>query len=392
MVSAAALFCLLLLPSVLAVLRNRTALRGKRRLLPVVIAAGYPFAMLASISNGSSQVGERATTFIFFGMAVVIAAWIARRLSTQRRPLERAVTILIATICFLGSMIFGSGPDITYVPGPYLVGANQRSIDAPVLAAARWASTHLAAGSVIAADRQAGATVANFADVQLATSIGGFANPAPIFFSQTLDTNDRLIILHDHIRYIVVDRRLSSSLPLFGTYFGPGEAKPGTRLTPYELGKFDSASVMTRIYDNGTIVIYRVALPGPTGPPGTAAPAGADPVVLVAAVAVAIFSYLRVRRRRRQFVTGPVVMKWLVGGMAGGMAIAAIAIPRPWSPTLVGLGGLAIVLALVLAATWTGPPATEDDGIADGGRPRETGPDQAEPAEDGHEHPASDLG
>ncbi len=263
MLAAAVSFCLLLCPSVLAVIRKRTALRGVLRYVPVTVAAGYPFAMLASISTGSSQVGERTTTFIFFAMAIVIGGWLAIRLSKKRILLEGAATILVATVCFLGSMIFGSGPDITYVPGPYLVGANQRSFSAPSLAVAQWASTHLAAGSNVAADRQSGALVADFADVNLVTGISGLVDPGPLFFSSQFDHSDLSLIRKDRIRYIVVDRRLASSLPLFGTYFEPGEAKPATRLTAAELGKFDSIPGIDRVYDNGPIQVYdRVS---PTG-------------------------------------------------------------------------------------------------------------------------------
>ena len=90
MLAAAVSFCLLLCPSVLAVVRKRTALGGVLRFLPVAIAAAYPFAMLASISSGSSQVGERTTTFIFFGMAIVIGGWLATRISKHRSTVERA--------------------------------------------------------------------------------------------------------------------------------------------------------------------------------------------------------------------------------------------------------------------------------------------------------------
>ncbi len=373
MLVAAASLCLLLCPSVLAVLTNRTALRGRRRLLPVVVAAAYPLAMLASISSGSSQVGERTTTFIFFGMAIVLAAWLVLRLPKRRTLLERAATVLIATVCFVGSMVFGSGPDITYVRGPYLVGANQRSISAPVLEAARWASTHLAAGSVIAADRQSGAVIADFADVHLATGIGGYVDPSPLFFSDTFTGYDLRLILRDDIRYIVVDRDLSSSLPLFGTYFEPGESAPGTRLTSAELGKFGTVPGLRSIYDNGQLVVYQVPLPRALPPPGTSAPTGTNPVVLAGAAAVAMVWIIRIRRRRgHPPVSERVVLRWLVGGMVAGIALAAATIPSRFSPTVIGLGGLAIVLAIVLAATRSRPVVPEASGRArPGGSPAE---------------------
>ena len=361
MLAAAATFCLMLCPSVLAVIRKRTALRGVLRFFPVVVAAGYPIAMLASISSGSSQVGERATTFVFFGMAVVIGGWFALRLSKKRSLLECAAAVLVATVCFLGSMIFGSGPDVTYVPGPYLVGANQRSVSAPSLALAHWASTHLAAGSNIAADRQSGALLADLDDLNLVTSISGLNDPSPLFFSRQFGQSDVSLIRTDRIHYIVVDRRLASSLPLFGTYLEPGEAKPGTRLTPAELDKFDSVPGVSRVYDNGPMQVYDVSrlagIPSlPSGEPGTAA-TGTDPVVLVAALVVVIVGFVHVRRRRsRARTTDRIFVRWIVGAMVLGMLVGAAMVPLPVSPTVLGLGGLGLVLAFILATTRNGPP------------------------------------
>jgi hypothetical protein len=363
MLAAAVCFCLVLVPSVLGVIRKRTANGGVLRFLPVVVAAGYPFAMLASLSSESSQVGERTTTFIFFGMAIVIGIWLATRISMRRSLLERAATLLIATVCFLGSMIFGSGPDVTYVPGPYLVGANQRSFSAPSLALAQWASTHLPAGSNVAADRQNGALLADLGDLNFVTNISGLTDPTPLFFSQHFDPYELSLIRKDRIRYIVVDRRLASSLPLFNSYIEPGEAKPGTRLTITELSKFDSVPGAKRVYDNGPIQVYDVSRllglsPFVRSSGSGDKVTGTDPVVLIAAIAVAIIWLVRARRRRpRLRITNQAVVRWIVGLMVFGLVIAAATIPSHLPPTAIGLGGLAAVLVISLAATRTRPPS-----------------------------------
>ncbi len=380
MLAAAICFCLVLVPSELAMIRKRTANGGVLRFLPVVVAAGYPFAMLASLSSGSSQVGERTTTFIFFGMAIVIGIWLATRISMRRSVLERVATILIATVCFLGSMIFGSGPDVTYVPGPYLVGANQRSFSAPSLALAQWASTHLPAGSNVAADRQNGALLADLGDLNFVTNISGMTDPTPLFFSQHFDSYELSLIRKDRIRYIVVDRRLASSLPLFNTYIEPGEAKPGTRLTIAELSKFDSVPGAIRVYDNGPIQVYDVsrliglspfARSSGSGDKAT----GTDPVVLIAAIAVAIIWLVRARRRRpRLRITNQAVVRWIVGLMVFGLVIAAATIPSHLPPTAIGLGSLAALLVISLAATRTRPPSGAIPTSSGSGQPADTQP------------------
>ena len=39
---------------------------------PAAIAATYPLAMLSNISSGAKEIGARTTTFIFFGVAVIV--------------------------------------------------------------------------------------------------------------------------------------------------------------------------------------------------------------------------------------------------------------------------------------------------------------------------------
>ena len=111
-------WCLVLLPSLYSVVFNRSVRGGALRYLPAVIAATYPLSVLANVTSGSKLVAERATTFIFFGVAVVVGAWLARRIAQERGMIERLGTIAVATIVFLGSLLFGIGPLVSLLPGP----------------------------------------------------------------------------------------------------------------------------------------------------------------------------------------------------------------------------------------------------------------------------------
>ena len=75
--AAAVLFCLILVVSLYSVIWKKSVRGGRLRYLPAVIAATYPLALLTNISTDAKLVGARATTFIFFGMAVVIGGWLA---------------------------------------------------------------------------------------------------------------------------------------------------------------------------------------------------------------------------------------------------------------------------------------------------------------------------
>ena len=293
-------WCLILVPSLFSVVFRRSVRGGLLRFLPAVIAAIYPISLLANISAGSKLVAERATTFIFFGVAVVIAAWLARRILRDRRKMERVATIGVATIVFLGSTLFGIGPLVSLLPGPYRVGADELSLGSPSLALAHWADSHLPAGSHVAADRDNAPLLNAIGGVDPVTPQSGLINPELLWFDHPLSLYDIYLIRKADIRYIVIDDRLAQGLPLYGTYVAEGE--PSTRLTLGDLNKYDSYPFIKRIYDNGPIQVYDMTalLPpsyraAPAGPPvgGT----GVDVGVLLLAVVVAGSWLLRLRRR-----------------------------------------------------------------------------------------------
>ncbi len=128
MLGAAVAWCAVLALSLRSAIRGRTVRGGQLRWIPVVIAAAYPVALLSRISSSSSEVGGRSMAFVFFGVAIVVGGWLATRLRPGLRLYWRAAILAIASVCFLGSLLFGSGPDWSLVPGRYLVGADQRSV------------------------------------------------------------------------------------------------------------------------------------------------------------------------------------------------------------------------------------------------------------------------
>ena len=213
-------------------------------------------ALLTNISTDAKLVGARATTFIFFGMALVVGGWLATLHLAKRRVVVQAATIGIAVVCFIGSTLYGGGPLPGLVNGPYIVGAHERSLGPPSFALANWASTHLPAGSRVAVDRDNGALLNDIGRVDPVSPLNGSANPSPLFFDQRLTLSDFALIRKDDIRYVVTDSRLTEGLPLYGAYIAPGETRNPTLLTMAELQKFNSIPGVYRIYDNGAIQVY----------------------------------------------------------------------------------------------------------------------------------------
>jgi len=347
--AAAIGWCLLIALSLFSVIFRRSVRGGALRYLPAAIAATFPISLLADVSSSSKAVADRASTFIFFGVALVVGAWLARRISRERRMLERVATIGVATVIFLGSLIFGFGPVVSLLPGPYVVGGDSLSYGSPSLAVAHFTDTHLPAGSIVAADHDNG---------DLLIAVGGViparkVNPEAIFFDRSISLYDIYLIRKDDIHYIVVDDRLAQGLPLYGTYIAAGE--PTSRLTVADLDKFNSyPSFIKRIYDNGSIQVYDVtallhpsARAAPAGPP--VGGSGLDVGIFLLATLVAVQWLLRLRRR-----SGPVhdvehlvvcgIVSALVIGVFGAFLIRLTHVP----PDLVAIVVLLVLLALSL--------------------------------------------
>jgi hypothetical protein len=357
--AAAVFFCLIILISLYAVVWKKSVRGGRLRYLPAAIAATYPLAMLSNVSSDAKEIGARTTTFIFFGVAVVVGGWLAGRLLMQRRVIERMATVGVAVICFLGSTLYGGGPLLILVNGPYIVGAHERSLGSPSLALANWVSTHLPAGSHVAVDRDNSGLLNDFGQVDPVTPLNGSDNPASLFFDQQLTASDISLIRKDDIRYIVTDTRLTEGLPLFGAYIAPGETGHPTLLTAAELGKFNSIRGVYRIYDNGAIQVYDLSVllgERPLVVPGDSVRSiratGTDVVVLVLAILVAAVWLPRLRRRARLV---PIDEHIVVCGMVGALAIGLFG---AFAILLIHLspGPIAILSLLALLALGLRPP------------------------------------
>jgi hypothetical protein len=225
-------------------------------------AALYPFTIALRFTQASSEISQRASEFVFVGVAFLAAVLVARwgRRSIARGTALGATGALagVATLCFLGGFILGE-LRATREPGPYLVGADARSVTPEGNAAAAFAATNISRGSRLLADRT---------DDMLLGSYGGLdpvfgrfegVKLPRILFSDRFDAADRRALRGQAIALVVVDRRLSRSLPLIGYYVESDEPGAFVRTQPVSrlaLEKFDSVPGVSRIYTNGPIAVY----------------------------------------------------------------------------------------------------------------------------------------
>jgi hypothetical protein len=173
-----------------------------------------------------------------------------------RTPLVgTAVVVAIA----IGGITGGYPNFYSRMPGPFLMGAWERSVDSHNIDAATWAAERMSPHNGVASD---------FFTGQIMDALGyqdSRRNIADLFLSLEYTASDRALVRHNHVAYVVIDRRITKLLPTGGFYFAddPGKGLYSTPLPAAAIDKFETVPGVSRVFDDGTIVIY--ALKGSVG-------------------------------------------------------------------------------------------------------------------------------
>ena len=228
----------------------------------------YPSTLAAHFVPGAGELGDRASTFFFFPLALSCSLVITRdprvtgranRIRRPRRPVWWLSLASLTTLIYLGALFLGSGPNWEFLPGPYLVSAEARTQDPETLAAVQWAATHLPAGSRIVADRIPADLLAGEAGLWPVVTPTQGLQPASLYFSETWGPEQTAIVRKLDIRYLYVDQRLSESLPEEGYYISGGETPEPERISAAALAKFSSVPGLMPVYQHGPVTIYDTA-------------------------------------------------------------------------------------------------------------------------------------
>ena len=234
-------------------------------------------------------------------------------------------------------MVLGSGPDWNLVPGPHLVAAGQRSIDTTSVATAQWVADNLPVGSRIAADFSNDLVLGSLGHQSPDVGTAADVDEALLFYTTRFTSADKALIQQSKIRFLLVDSRLSTGEPhLADQYFAYATSRRIQRLTSAELDKFNTASGIQRIYDDGTIRIYDLS--SIIGlPPWHAKPNAADRLLygsstpwLIVTSVIVLAIWLR---------------RWQISGRSVELLFCALA--------LVPIGLMAVGIALVYAPLLT---------------------------------------
>lgn len=213
-------------------------------------------AIRFTVADGSELAG-RAATFIFVPVAYMVALAAAHIVGTVRqqkmRGVEAAVLVAIPLLIFNG-LANGWPPYWERLPGPHQVAGSERSVGPEEIAAARWALAMLGPGNRFAADFGNTPVIGSYGNQNAVLSVA-FLYASPVY---TLSDAAQARILT--IRYVLVDQRLSQSLPVSGRYFpiDPDSGRYTHPLPRADLTKFNQAPGVACVYDDGNIAIYQL--------------------------------------------------------------------------------------------------------------------------------------
>lgn len=263
--TASAGVILVLLPFGLFVVWTR--FRSNPAMLALAAAAAlFPATLVARLTQVGAEVAGRTPEFLFIGIGIVVALALAR-LSFRGRlgMLQATGTAAVLAVLLVGGVVVGL-PGWARLPGPYLVAADGRSVESEGIAAAGWTQQTLGPDNVMVADRVNRILLATYGRQQMVTAYETRVPVRFLYLSKELGVTQRDIIRTGAIHYLLVDRRLTTAVPVVGHYFDRGETEflgePETPLDPAFLDKFDRQPDVSRIFDSGNIQLYDVSALG----------------------------------------------------------------------------------------------------------------------------------
>jgi hypothetical protein len=279
-VQGAGLLALLML--YLAVTRDMVLRRDRDWWRWAAVAGGLVFFAgngVRFLGQNGPEIAGRLSTFTYVPISIVAAVGLARGVQPitarhteglRRRAAAPAIDVVppragwnrygrvaagsaMITLLMIGARTGGWPPLASVLPGPYLPGGYELSVDAYGVAAADWQRITLGRNNRVGGDATSVSLASTYGRQDPVREVGALYY-ADIWGLEQDDLMHRL-----HVQYLVVDRRLSSRLPESGAYFerDPRSGQITSPLTAGQLAKFDALADFDRLYDNGTVRIYR---------------------------------------------------------------------------------------------------------------------------------------
>jgi hypothetical protein len=227
-----------------------------------VAALGYPASLALRFSSSGAEAAARASATLFVAVGLVVGLALVGHLLARASAWRLAAATAFVSVVFMGGVIVG-WPPWNRLPGPYLVGANSRSIEEEGISAATWMLARLGPNNRFVADSINNLLMGSYGRQYSVWYQTARVDMSPVYFAPSVGPDERRLLAEGDVAYLVADTRLSRAVPQTGVYFDSAEARahgPHEEPIPLErLAKFDRTDGMSRIFDSGHIRVYDVS-------------------------------------------------------------------------------------------------------------------------------------
>jgi hypothetical protein len=221
-----------------------------------LLAFGFPISVAFRLTKAGWEIGNRMGTFVFIGVGLVVAVSIVHFWQGRAPRGWRRIAPVAALALIVLSGIASSA--LNPIHGPYRVAADGGSVEAMGIETARWSRQWLDPGNRFAADRINLILLATYGRQDVRTKFAPGVYSSRVFENETLGPDELWALARSDVDFLLVDLRLTTAPPVLGFYFQPWDPRQGMPLSGTELLKFNDVKGITRIFDNGWIIIYDV--------------------------------------------------------------------------------------------------------------------------------------
>lgn len=239
------------------------------RRIPLALALAamslvYPALLLLRFTSTSWEISNRASEFLFLGLAFVAALPLAASaIPTQwaglsALPVLRPASVAVTTVLFLGGVIVGWPPN-GRLSQPYEISVGTQLLEPQGVTAANWARTSLGTDNRIATDYANGRLLLSYGEQYPLT--GGARGINEMLDATRVDRGILEILRENRIQYVLLDKRLIGGDPVQSIYFSR-EADSGTEKyhSPEVADKFEVQKGVDLLFDSGDLLIYDVGV------------------------------------------------------------------------------------------------------------------------------------
>jgi hypothetical protein len=217
-------------------------------------ALGFFGTLALRLAPQAWETGNRASEFLFIGLAFVLAGVGLERWRPKGRAWAgRALLAGCLGVILVGGAISGWPWDVQ-LARPVRAKAEGRTIVSPPLALAEWAKSQVNDGRF----------AAQVADARMLLDPGNqfaIAGESPdvkdVIENPTLEGWELALLREQRLRYVVVDRRELAADGIRGYFFTTDGAGVDEEFLPESaVTKFDAVAGAARVYDSGSITVY----------------------------------------------------------------------------------------------------------------------------------------